>query len=125
MSTSINVTIQGVKQIQSRLNKIKQVGVVLWPLFNEAELMMTHAKRNTPVATGRLRASGRVEAPKIAGTMVIVELGFHTNYAVYVHENMSARHVVGSAKFLENAVVGGQTHLERALAAAIAKAAMP
>lgn len=30
-----------------------------------------------------------------------VIVGYHTNYAVYVHENLTARHTNGVAKFLE------------------------
>lgn len=32
-----------------------------------------------------------------------VNVGFTANYAVYVHENLTAYHPVGEAKFLENA----------------------
>lgn len=41
----------------------------------------------------------RMRAVKAEGGSVIV--GFSTNYAIFVHENLQARHPVGQAKFLE------------------------
>lgn len=74
------------------------------------------AKRLTPVDTGRLRASiawaadgetrrhadGEVQYEVTApeGTALI---GTNLEYAVWVHENLNARHAVGQAKFLEAA----------------------
>jgi len=37
---------------------------------------------------------------QVAGSPSVV-VGYGTNYAIYVHENLKARHVVGEAKFLE------------------------
>ena len=38
------------------------------------------------------------------------------NYAVYVHEDLTKRHPVGEAKFLENAMLAKAPHLESQLA---------
>ncbi len=88
-------------------------------LFIEAEEVMTEAKIETPVDEGPLRASGHVQLPIVQPTVVDVELGFggpagagnqgETNdkdvgYAVYVHENLTAKHPVGKAKFLEDPI---------------------
>jgi hypothetical protein len=54
------------------------------------------AKRNCPVKTGRMRNSGYVH---VLGYEV--EIGFDTPYAATVHEDTSANHDTGEAKFLE------------------------
>jgi hypothetical protein len=85
--------------------------------FVEAE-----AKQRTPVDFGRLRASITTKSSKNEshtytadgktfdgaladrvrpGTVIV---GTNVEYAVPVHENLTARHEVGQAKFLENAI---------------------
>ncbi len=52
-----------------------------------------------------------LEGVSIRGRKVqVVHVGFSAPYAVYVHENLQARHANGEAKFLENAAkkVGGK-----------------
>lgn len=75
---------------------------ILPALTTEAELIMTDAKKNTPVDTGALRSSGLVTAKSNA-----VELSFGgaaSSYAAIVHERLDLHHPVGEAKFLENAL---------------------
>ena len=73
-------------------------------LRTEAEHVMTAAKADTPVDTGRLRASGHVEGPSRTSQGIEVTLAYGTDYAVYVHEIMGRHHPVGRAKFLESNV---------------------
>lgn len=54
------------------------------------------AQRNCPVKTGRLKNSGYVH---VLGYEV--EIGFTADYAATVHEDTSASHDTGEAKFLE------------------------
>lgn len=54
------------------------------------------AQQNCPVKTGRMRDSGYVH---VLGYEV--EIGFDTEYAATVHEDTSALHDTGQAKFLE------------------------
>lgn len=77
-------------------------------LYREAELEMTMAKRLTPVDTGTLRSSGRVEGPVHIG---LHGVGFHLayggpsiEYALRVHEDLNVHHEVGQAKYLETPV---------------------
>lgn len=50
----------------------------------------------------RLVATLRTKAARARKDMnVSVIVGFTTNYALYVHENLAAHHPVGQAKFLE------------------------
>ena len=74
-------------------------------LTQTAETIMTVSKTDyVPVDTGALRASGFVEPPLWAAGRVQVQLGFggaSAPYALIVHENLTARHTVGQAKYLE------------------------
>jgi hypothetical protein len=64
-----------------------------------------------PVDTGALRASGHVDGPEQEAEGLVVRLSFggpaggkDVGYALYVHENLEARHTIGSAKYLEQPV---------------------
>lgn len=95
---------KGFRQVDKALEQmIRQVpqGVGVG-LYLEAEQIMSTSKREVPVDTGRLRSTGYVQLPQMKGTQIGVTLGYGTNYAVYVHEILSARHVVGKAKYLQD-----------------------
>lgn len=69
--------------------------------------VMAVAKDRTPVEYGTLRDSGLVEHPKTSGGTTSVTVGFGSaaaHYAIYVHEDLTAHHDVGQAKFLESAI---------------------
>jgi hypothetical protein len=70
-------------------------------LFNQATLIMNASKPLVPVDTGFLVQSGHVQIPQVQGNRVTVTLGYAAEYAIYVHENLNARHTTGSAKYLE------------------------
>lgn len=84
-------------------------------LLQEGNLLLTEAKRITPVDLGALRNSGLVGTPEVKGSVVTVEVGFGgpaAPYALAVHEippppqrspgGRSARHKPPSAwKYLE------------------------
>jgi hypothetical protein len=75
-------------------------------LYQSAEAVMTSAKEEyVPVDTGALRDSGFVELPEIDGSNVLVTMSFGgpaVDYAVIVHEDMTARHPHGGGpKYLQ------------------------
>ena len=77
-------------------------------LFQEAEIGMGTKKRRTPVKTGVLRSSGRVDPPHLSSSTISVRLSFGgaaSGYAIPVHENLSARHPVGQAKYAESVLM--------------------
>jgi hypothetical protein len=92
-------------------------GHVAKSLYKEAQMLMTEAKRRTPVDTGNLKSSGHVSKPQIKAGDVSVSLGFggpagvgnqahdtnkeDVHYALYVHE-IFAHHGVGQWKYLES-----------------------
>ena len=73
-------------------------------LFQEGENIMGDSKEDTPVDLGPLRASAHVKPPKTLRGRTEVVLAYGTDYAVFVHEILTARHTVGKAKFLESAM---------------------
>jgi len=116
----MDIKVQGLDQARNRLVyfKNKFPHEVAAALKTEAELTMTESKKEVPVDTGALRDSGFVDEPKISGGDISVRLGYGgvatkvnektgeitTTYAVIVHEDMKAHHVVGKAKFLEDPI---------------------
>ena len=104
----MQLEIKGLDEVRDRLESLgltiqAKIGAALRA---EGELVMTEAKRRTPVDTGALRASGLVTGPKKSGTETAVRLSFGNNavqYAIPVHERLGISHKVGRAKYLESA----------------------
>ena len=78
--------------------------------FAQGEVLPV-AKERTPVDYGTLRDSGIVDLPVIKEglglTLITVAIGFGggaAHYAIWVHEDLEAKHEVGQAKFLESAM---------------------
>jgi hypothetical protein len=112
------VKFRGVDALRKRLKKFRgdiprAMGSVL---FQEGEETITEAKLITPVDEGVLRASAFVKLPQLKDGEFVVEIGFggpagsgnqgasnakDVGYAVFVHEDLTAHHNVGQAKFLE------------------------
>lgn len=101
--------VSGIAEVEKRLAQLADdlVNQAGHALRVEGELIMTEAKKRTPVDTGALRASGHVTGPDDSKSQK-VRLAFGgaaAPYAVFVHENLNARHHVGRAKFLESAAL--------------------
>lgn len=73
-------------------------------VYQEGLAIEANATKRTPVDTGRLRATHYVTPPVRQGDRLVVEVGYGTEYAVYVHEVTDAAHGTGEAKFLEKAM---------------------
>lgn len=121
MSDSLKVTWgPGLQDLLTKLkNRPEAMKQAVAPaLYMEGEETIADAKPVTPVLHGFLVNSGHVNLPEISEDSISVEFGFggvagsgnqggSTNeedvgYAVFVHENLTAHHDVGGAKFLEN-----------------------
>lgn len=101
--------LRGVEPLIANLKKIQKQypDRVAQALYLKAQVLMTEAKRRTPVKTGVLRASGYVAPPeREGGRKISVEMGFGgaaSDYAIPVHENLDAHHnPPGQAKYLES-----------------------
>lgn len=115
----VEVQFSNLKDVLDKLGRIPAAvkDGLATQLYQSAEEVMAKAKELTPVDTGALRASGHVQPPVEDARGVSVELGFGgpaAPYAVYVHENLDARHTVGQAKFLEEPLMQdvGEIQLE-------------
>lgn len=87
------------KGVDEMIAKLKEIADrfpdrVAAAIYTEAQIVMTEAKRRTPVARdgGTLRASGRVSLPVRKGRDISVTLSFGgaaDAYAIAVHEHLS------------------------------------
>lgn len=119
MGSSIRVQWSGVDGLVAHMQAhVQQMPKILAEvLMMEGEELIREAKFLTPVQHGFLVASGYVTIPEINGSQVSVLAGFggvagtgnvdgqsnnqDVGYALYVHEDLTKRHPVGQAKFLE------------------------
>lgn len=103
----MKMTMVGGEPLQAKLRFARVAGpeAVVATLYQEAQIVMSAAQQDyVPVDTGALRASGFVEPPTPTHTGASITLGFggpSAPYAVYVHEDLTKRHPVGQAKYLE------------------------
>jgi len=85
-------------------------------LYQETEIEAKEVKRRTPVDQGTLRSSVHVVGPlwrnmrKFVYTLIACG-GPAAPYAVYVHENLTAFHKVGQAKFLESVIMESRPYI--------------
>lgn len=103
-----SIHIDGLDQVLDQLKRIGEDAKqeTSDALYAEAELIMGEAKHRTPADTGALRSSGHVVPPDSPGDPIVLAFGGPAApYAVYVHENLEAKHSVGQAKFLESAII--------------------
>lgn len=107
--------------LRTRLQGVRTATPVVMAqaLTTVANEVMTESKRQVPVDTGTLRASGYVGAPKGTGTSMSVEVGYGgpaEQYAVRVHEDLAAHHAEGNAKYLERPLSNSKSIRGRILA---------
>jgi hypothetical protein len=99
---SVRVEIVGTDRVVARLTSMANGARKHKNVYRQAQKTMTKAVKYTPLLTGALRRSGKVE---INGDQVEISFGgAEAPYAVYVHEILHYVHPVGQAKFLERAV---------------------
>lgn len=88
----------------------------------EMEKVLTEAKKQVPVDTGNLKNSGFLEV-QAKSNGVDVSIGFRSDYAVYVHEDLHAKHPGGgNAKFLENPMKRAMRNWDERVAKGVLKA---
>ncbi len=107
---ALKATIEGQKGIQRKLKRLKKkLGPRAFAAgaYAASVDVMRKAKRDTPVLSGDLQASGYVTLPETKVRGFVVEMGFGgkaEDYASFVHERTEIHHVKGKAKFLEGAM---------------------
>jgi hypothetical protein len=96
----------------------KAAGVALYKL---ATKVMRQSVARTPVLTGELRRSAYVTQPQPGGRPRI-ELGYGSEHALPVHEEVEVSHDDGEAKFLQRALDANRTTALQEIAAAFNQA---
>jgi hypothetical protein len=102
---SLEVKFDGKEKVKENIGKLKRryPEAMAAALYQEGNVILGASLKKTPVDTGRLRATGYV-SPPVGEDNPIVEIGYGTDYGIYVHERTELRHTVGESKFLEKAV---------------------
>lgn len=88
-------------------------------LYQEAQVELKEIKRLTPVDTGALRASERVEGPVREGRRIYVTIvagGPSAPYAFIVHEDTEAFHKYGQAKFIDQPLAESAPYMAERIA---------
>ena len=103
------MALEGSDQVIKNLNKeiLRIKKRTIKGVMKAGTLIKNTAVTLTPLDTGNLRGSAYV-APLLYRNRPSVEVGFKTEYALYVHENLESHHPVGQAKFLETSIVREQ-----------------
>ena len=102
----MRVQLEGTAELDRKLAAVKEGGpmAVAQVLFETGNQILAVAQQDyVPVDTGALKNSGVVETADTGGQFVVT-VGFGgptAEYALHVHEDLVARHVVGQAKYLE------------------------
>lgn len=120
----MGVKITGADKIAANIAKFEaNLKKALGPaLKTQAEVVMENSKNRTPHASGNLRDTSTAAPiePVTTKNSVYVEAGYDIKIAPYaraVHEITSAKHPIGEAKFLENAIHEEEPHIAKAVAA--------
>jgi len=103
---SKQIKFEGVEKVKENLLKEqkKYPKALAAALYAEGFVIIGKSLSRTPADTGRLRNSAYV-APPTNEDAPEVEVGYGTNYAIYVHEaKPGTRFRVGENKFLQKAV---------------------
>lgn len=95
------------------INNLRTADLLMSARFKEnlsiaALFLQAEAIDRTPIDTGNLRGSSDVDMDSIStkgGPQPIAHVFYTASYAIFVHENLTAHHEVGMAKFLERAAV--------------------
>jgi hypothetical protein len=99
--------ITGDRQVSQKLANILErfPQVAGEALVAELEIDRDEVEERTPIKTGLLRSTIRVDGPHVNGKQVRASIqagGPETPYALEVHENLDIFHPHGQAKFVES-----------------------
>lgn len=75
-------------------------------MISVATRKLAVTQERVPIRTGKLKRTGRVSV-RVGAKQVMARIIYgddKVKYAVYVHENLEARHKVGQAKYVESVI---------------------
>ena len=95
----------GVDKVLANLNKqVRKIkGRTAAGMRTALLLVKARSIVKTPIKTGNLRQSHFSNVTRQNGKITGI-VGATASYALFVHENLESKHVVGQAKFLEDAI---------------------
>ena len=99
--------IAGIPELKAAIQKEAKAMATNWQyaLTAAALLVQRESQLLTPVEFGVLKNSANTRrVPNTSGWEVQMEVFYTAYYAVYVHENLYAKHTNGEAEFLKKAV---------------------
>ena len=98
-STDISSFVRGLDQGRRRIARATREAAQ-----EHAQKVLAKAVYYCPKGeSGNLAASGEIGQIKLSGDAVSIDVGFTAPYAAIVHEDLTAAHDDGQAKFLERA----------------------
>lgn len=99
-----NFQTRGLKEIETRLASLGEAGPIKQAMARRVQAEMkeiiSQSQLLVPRDTGFLAQSAFTETPEVLGDRIEVTGGYAAEYAVYVHEDLSAFHDDGVARFL-------------------------
>ena len=121
--TGLTFDAKKLRDMERNAHKIKKAALEggAEGLSEVAEVTMAESQRQVPTRSGTLKNAKYIEKPKIdvAEDRVSIKFGYGgpadqmhpdtgqmaSDYMVYVHEDLTAHHITGNAKFLEGPVM--------------------
>lgn len=80
-------------------------------LFRAGLFVQAESQRRAPVDTGYMRASAKTRMENNYAVLIT----YDAYYSIFVHERVKAKHKVGEAKFLQNAIDKNKEKITRIL----------
>lgn len=121
MAKTIEITVSGVPQLKAALAALGSNASdgLSAELYRVGQEVLAESQPEVPVDIGTLKASGFVNEPVKNGDEVSVTIGYGgaaKAYALIQHENLTYRHTVGKAKYLEHPFLRAAAGLAETLA---------
>jgi hypothetical protein len=118
MSRYFNLKLYGAKKLAQEFRRANRrvEDASAAGLYEEAIDLDSKSVPLVPVDKGRLRSTHYAAPPQKSGGKITGEVGYGTDYAVYVHERTELNHTVGQAKYLEQPAKEAKSGMPRRLA---------
>lgn len=99
--------VKGEEEVLKNLNRfiLATKGRTQQGILRALKFIEPIAVEKTPVDTGALQNSFYTRLLVFRGKFPAGEIGNTSEYAIFVHEDLEARHLNGEAKFLSNAIL--------------------
>jgi len=104
----MTVKLLGTKKFKANLDMISKVNFpILYKsaLKDVSDLTLEDSLDMTPLDTGFLRSSASAEILEVSPSGGSAEVGYTAPYSIPVHEITTSHHPIGTAKFLEKALL--------------------